>query len=404
MENENMKRLFWASLIGVAVLLLILSVETSGATEIKVSVAPSDASTVLPTLSGTHAVGVRSFYWLDNTRSKTGLPGDGGNREISATVWYPAITKPGQQLALYSPGIEKILAAIDSVPEDKRQFIMAHDPLRNVASNSVPGAYPATAENGWPVIFFSPGGNVSHHFQTVLAEMLASQGFVFIAMSHPYSSLDFAAESGFSISLDWDLDNEDRQLADANDNRLAQILADDAAFVFDQVQAIATTDDPLAAAIDMNRAGIAGHSRGGKTVGRACSSKEIFRACVVIDNIGPARERVTGIDQPFLTLRSDWDAERVTELHDYLGRTGSIAHDVVLLNSNHFSCTDLPIFISELQGEGIEPVTSISACARIIASFFESFLSIGANGITDWLPDGLSDQISMRRFGSTAIE
>ena len=399
-----MKRLFWTSLIGVAILLLILSAETSGATEIRISVAPDDARIMLPALSGAHAVGVRSFYWLDNTRSKTGLPGAGGSREISATVWFPAIAKPGQQSALYAPEIEKILAAVDSVPEDRKQFIMAHESLRNVASNSVPGAQPATAENGWPVVFFSPGGNVSHHFQTVLAEMMASQGFVFIAMSHPYSSLDVSPESGLSMSLDWDLDNEDRQLADANDNRLAQILADDAAFVFDQVQAITTTNDPLAAVIDMNRAGIAGHSRGGKTVGRACSTKEVFRACVVIDNIGPARERVTGIDQPFLTLRSDWGAERVTELHDYLDRTGSVAYDVVLLNSNHFSCTDLPIFISELQGEGIEPVAGIGVCAKTIASFFESFLSNGASESTDWVPDGLSDQISIRQFGSTAIE
>ena len=206
------------------------------------------------------------------------------------------------------------------------------------------------------------------------------------------------------MSLDWDLDNEDQQLADENDNRLAQILAEDAAFVFDQIRAIAMTGHPLASAIDLNRAGIAGHSRGGKTVGRACSTNEAFRACVVIDNIGPARERITGIDQPFLTLRSDWDENRVAELHDYLSRTGSVAHDVLLLNSNHFSCSDLPLFIPELQVEAVEPVESINTCARIIAAFFDAFLSDGASETIGWIPDGLSRQTSVRRFSSNAVE
>ncbi len=399
-----MKRLFWANLVGAVILPLILPAETSCANEIEIPFAPEDARFVLPTPGGVHAVGVRSFYWVDNTRSKTGLPEDGGSREISATVWYPAITKPNQKPALYSPEIEKILAAVDSVPENRKQFIMAHEPLLNVASRSVPGAHPAPTENGWPVIFFSPGGDVSHYSQTVLAEIMASQGFVFIAMAHPYSSLDVAPESGFSMSLDWDLDNEDQQIADKNDNRLAQILAEDAAFIFDQMRAIAMTGHPLASAMDLNRAGIAGHSRGGKTVGRACSTNEAFRACVVIDNIGPARERITGIDQPFLTLRSDWDENRVAELHNYLSRTGSVAHDVLLLNSNHFSCSDLPLFVPELQVEGVEPVKSINTCARIIGAFFDAFLSDGASETIGWIPDGLSHQTSIRRFSSNAVE
>jgi len=399
-----MKRLFWARLVGAVILSLILSAEISRATEIRVPVAPENARSVLPAIGGAHPVGVRSFYWIDNTRSKTGLPDDGGSRKISATVWYPAITKSGQKPALYSPEIEKVLAAADSVPENRKQFILAHEPLLNVVSHSLPGAQPAPTKHGWPVVFFSPGGNVSRHFQTVLAETLASQGFVFIAISHPYSSFDVAPEAGFSMSLEWDLDNEDRQIADANDNRLAQILAADAAFAFDQMRAIATAGDPLAAVMDLNRTGIAGHSRGGKTVGRACSTNEAFRACVVIDNIGPARERVTGIDQPFLALRSDWDDDRVAELHDYLGRTGSIAHDVLLINSNHFSCTDLPLFIAELRVEGIEPAEGIRACAGIIASFFDAFLSDGDRENIDWIPDALSSQISMRRFNSNAIK
>jgi hypothetical protein len=91
-------------------------------------------------------------------------------------------------------------------------------------------------------------------------------------------------------------------------------------------------------------------------------------------------------------------------LHNYLSRTGSVAHDVLLLNSNHFSCSDLPLFIPELQVEAVEPVESINTCARIIAAFFDAFLSDGASETIGWIPDELSRQTSIRRFSSNAVE
>jgi len=392
------RRLLWASLTNATILWLFAAAETLSAAEIQVPVAAADARSVLPAFGGAHTVGVLSFNWIDRTRSRTGLPEDGGSREISVTAWYPAVTHRGQKRALYAPEIDTILASVDAVPEDRQQFIKAHEPLLNVSSNSVPGADPAPANGGWPVILFSPGGNVSRHFQTALAEGVASRGFVFIAISHPYSSLDVAPESGFSMSLDWDLDNEDPQRADNNDNRLADILAEDAAFVLRQIRIMAGSGHALALAIDLCRVGIAGHSRGGKTVGRSCSTNKEFRACAVIDNIGPARERASGIEQPFLTLRAEWNEDRTAALHDFLRRTGSVSHDVLLRDSNHFTCTDLPLFISELRVEGAEPDEGINACARIIAGFFEAFLSVSADDSSDWIPEDLSERVSVRQF------
>jgi hypothetical protein len=400
----NTKRQFWVSLTGTIILLLSASAEVLRAAEIQIPIASANARFVLPAIEGAYPVGVRSFSWIDSARSMTGLPEHRGSREISVTVWYPATTISSQKPALYAPGIEEILAAADSVPENRRGFIKAHEPMLNVASNSMPAADPAPAQHDWPVIFFSPGGNVSRHFQTALAEEIASRGFVFVSMSHPHSSLDVAPDSGFSMSLDWNLDAEDRQVADENDNRLADILAEDAKFVMDQLRILNRSDDALAVAMNFDHVGIAGHSRGGKTVGRACSTNEDFRACAVIDNIGPARERNTGIRQPFLTLRSDWREDRVNQLHDYLSRTGSVSHDILLQRSNHFTCTDLPLFITELRVEGLDPGEGIRACATIITAFFGIFLAGGTSEDADWIPDELSEHVSVWRFTPGAEE
>ena len=166
------------------------------------------------------------------------------------------------------------------------------------------------------------------------------------------------------MSIDWGLDQEDEQAAAAADDRLAHVLASDAAFVVNQLRKLVENGGPFASALALKHIGSAGHSRGGTTVGRTCASNPDFIACAVIDNIGPDRERETGVPPPFLTLRSPWAVERIAVLHDYLSRTGSVAYDIELANSNHFTCTDLPLFMPDLRIEGVDPVGGINAVGQ----------------------------------------
>ena len=366
--------------------------------EVQVPNAPDHPGFVFPAFDGPVSIGVRSFSWLDEERSETGLPDGKGHREISVQIWYPATIDKKGQTALYSPGLEEMLAASEELPASDRNFVMAHKPLLNTATTSVPGADIAPPESAWPVILFSPGGNVSRHWQTALAERIASHGFVFVSISHPFSTIDVAPKSGFSMSIDWGLDEEDEQAAAMADNRLADILAEDAAFVLEQLRGLVEHDPAFAGAMDLDEAGIAGHSRGGKTVGRACSSYPAFKACAVIDNIGPARERNTGIEMPFLTLRSPWPEERVAELHDYLGRTGSVSYDVELADTNHFTCTDLPLFIPDLRVAGTDPVDGIDTCAAILSDFFDAYLRRRISADEKWMPLDQLNTASIKRF------
>jgi pimeloyl-ACP methyl ester carboxylesterase len=291
-----------------------------------------------------------------------------------------------------------MLSAAAKLGGPERGFIERHSALLGAATNSVPGAEIAGSDRPWPVVLFSPGGNVSRHFQTALAERIAGQGFVFVSMSHPHSTLDVAPESGFSMSIDWGLDQTDPEAALAADNRLARVLADDAGFVLDSLQLLAKQGHPLARALQLHRVGIAGHSRGGTTVGRACASDPRFTACAVLDNIGPEREQQTGVAPPFLTLRSPWSAERVAALHNYLDRTGSVAYDLQVADSNHFSCTDLPFFFADLRVEGVEPVDGINTCAGILVSFFDAYMRRGTATREAWKP--AMDNMTIKRFVS----
>jgi pimeloyl-ACP methyl ester carboxylesterase len=341
---------------------------------------------------------VRSFAWVDAARKETATPNAADHREVTVQIWYPASVEESEVTALYSPELEAMLAASTGLPADDQRFVRMHTPLLNIATNSLPGATIAESTQPWRVILFSPGGNVSRQWQTALAERIASSGLVFVSMSHPYSTIDIAPQSGFSMSIDWGLDQEDADAATAVDDRLGDILAGDAAFVLKQLRELAENEGLFGGTLDLKHVGIAGHSRGGTTVGRACSSNPDFIACAVIDNIGPDRERETGVQPPWLTLRSPWGPERTAALHDFLGRTGSVAYDLELGDSNHFTCTDMPLFFPDLRLAGVEPAGGIEACANVLLSFFDAHLKSRISIDEAWNPPSGSYEVTIERF------
>ena len=386
-------------LFGCAIVMMLLLGPAAMGAEIVVPYAPPSPEHSLPAFIGPHTVGVRSFAWIDESRLEEASPQEGDYREVVVQIWYPAMVDGVDRTALYMPELQEMLSASEHLTQGEKNFVKVHEVLRNTATNSVPGAKILELAQPWPVILFSPGGNVSRHSQTALAERLASRGFVFVSMSHPYSTMDVAPTSGFSMSIDWGLDQEDDRAALESDNRLAEILAGDAAFVLRQLRELAENGGPFGRALNLRQIGIAGHSRGGTTVGRACALRPDIVACAVIDNIGPDRERETGIRPPFTTLRSSWDEERIAILHDYLKRTGSVAYDIELADSNHFTCTDLPLFMHDLRVDGIEPIDGIDACAKILSSFFDAHLRRRiATEDDSWLSAIRSDKVRITKF------
>ena len=343
---------------------------SGGAAEFEIPLASADVEYMLPAPDGEYAVGVRGFSWIDASRLETASPGASGHREVTVQIWYPAEPNSDATRALYFPELDQMLAAADELPEDEARYVRLHAVLGGKATNSVPGSALAESADPWPIILFSPGGNVSRHAQTALAERLASNGFVFVSMSHPYSTIDVAPATGFSMSIDWGLEQDDPVAARAADDRLADLLAGDARFVLQQLRTLNGSDESFKGVLDFQRVGIAGHSRGGTTVGRACAGIREITACAVLDNIGPDREQQTGVNQSLLALRAPWDEQRVADLHAYLERSGGDVYDIEIAGSNHFSCTDLPLFIEDVRADGLEPLAGIDTCADVLAGFF----------------------------------
>jgi predicted dienelactone hydrolase len=327
------------------------------------------ASIELPTPTGPWPVGTVTFHWTDPARTDLLVPGR--HHQVIAQTWYPADReKPGEP-AVYFPGLDLFRAGLTTIPggrpaEDSKRLAA----FGGVVMTATSGPPIAPDTGRLPVLLFSPGGNMSRHYHSTLAMDLASHGYLVVVMSHKYSTWDVFPAGGFALSRDWFGDEDDPEA-----ERLTNYLAADAAFVLDALTALDANDaaSRFTKRIDLDRIAVVGHSRGGKTVARACSSDPRVLACVTMDNIGPAAETATGLRKPQLMLRSDdsdaWPDERLEELHAFLQRNTTTAREVVLRGGGHNDFSDLPIVDVEVFGSKLDQRESQRCIATVVLDF-----------------------------------
>ncbi len=319
----------------------------------------------LPEPTGHHQVGTVTYHWVDRSRPEELSADTHDDRQVIATLFYPALRVPDGPPVPYIPELDLLRAGFATDRREVPREIAADLAVRDcVLTHSFADRPVANLEPRYPVVLISPGGNVSRHSHTAIAQELASQGWIVAVMSHAYSGWDVFPEGGHVMS------------ADLSDEEQTSMLAADALFTLDRLTEL-TRRDPhglFTDRLDTAHVGIIGHSRGGSTVGRACSSDDRFDACVVFDNIGPDPETGTGLRQPQLTIRQPWPEERAGRLSDFLGHNGTVAFDAVVHGTIHMSFTDLPLIDPERYESRIAPERAHDIVSALTLAFLERYV------------------------------
>jgi predicted dienelactone hydrolase len=170
----------------------------------------------LPSPDGCHAVGTKVAVLKDVSR----------NRDLLVTFWYPS-----QLGSVVAPYMDKKTAA--AIAEDWKLPTNFVDRIRTNARLGTP----INKEGPFPLILLEHGSGVVPAIYTVLAEGLASQGFVVAATNHPPDSLIAAYPDGHEIRSQpyWPV-NADRRTQGIAIGRFAEdILVADVRFVLDQL-------------------------------------------------------------------------------------------------------------------------------------------------------------------------
>lgn len=269
---------------------------------------PAPAATAAMTLAeptGPAPVGTSRLHLRDTGRTDPLLP-SAGPREVVAQLWYPAATKGEGQPAPYAPAAEAAALA---------QFYPVPPGAFAGRTHSAPGA--AVAAGRHQVIVFTHGLCGSLTDSTNVAEQLASEGYVVVAVSAVHEDPAVELPNGRVLTTS---DQKFCQVGadpfstkgQALLNKLLAARVGDIKFTVDQLENIGLGRHPvvdgapppagLAAAMTLTKMGIYGHSFGGGTAAAVLHTDRRFAAGINLDGfvIGPVA--TTGLSKPFLVV------------------------------------------------------------------------------------------------------
>jgi dienelactone hydrolase len=279
----------------------------------------------LPSPDGCHAVGTTMVALRDASR----------NRDLLVTFWYPS-----QRGSVVAPYMDKRTAA--AIAED---WNLQPNFAERVRTNANLGA---AIENGrpFPVVLLEHGSGVVPAIYTILAEGLASHGFIVAATNHPPDSLIAVFPDGHEARSQpyWPV-NADRRTQGIAIGRFAEdVLVADVRFVLDKLQEMNLRDPFWHGHIDMSKIGIVGHSMGGTTAALATKEERRISAGVNLDgSTFPGMNndvRPVELNKPLLFIATEEHAsDPGTRAMEYAG-SESNAYYVTVPGSDHLSFTD----------------------------------------------------------------
>jgi dienelactone hydrolase len=304
---------------------------------------PSQASNAgqagfdLPQPNGRHQVGTGTVVLRDPHRS----------RDLLVTMWYPA----GEGTSALAPYMDKKTA--DALAEEWK---LQPDFQHLVRTNAKTLA--AIAQGGpFPVVLLEHGSGVVPAIYTVLAEGLASSGFIVVATNHPPDSLISVFPDGHVLKFTpyWPADADYRTQGVAIGKFADEVLVADVRFVLDQLQEMNSHDHFWQGHLDLSKIGIVGHSMGGTTAALATKEEPRIRAGVNLDGSTfpgmNADVRPIPVHKPFLFLATEEHASNpAARIREYVG-SESNSYYVIVGGADHGSFTDSNLLTSRFSRE-----------------------------------------------------
>jgi len=288
----------------------------------------------LPQPNGCYLVGTTTVVLKDLHRT----------RDLLVTVWYPAAAGKGD----LAPYMDKKTA--DAVAEDWELWPDFERQVRTHAKLLAP-----VAEGGpFPVVLLEHGSNLVPATYSVLAEGLASSGFIVVATNHPPDSLIAILPDGHESKFTpyWPA-KADRHTQGMAIGKFAEdVLIADVRFVLDRLQEMNLHDGFWRGRLEMSRVGIVGHSVGGTTAGLATKEEARVLAGVNLDgSTYPGMNddvRPIALNKPFLFLVTPEHASNPgAKVREFAG-SASNSYYVVVDGADHMSFTDKRLIVSRL--------------------------------------------------------
>ncbi len=348
--------------VGSAIVLCLLGLGLSAA-----------LPTVLPVFhfprpSGPYQIGTLTYHWVES-RHEIFSTDPSAHRELMAQVWYPVKGDTSSARAPYVQDASALSASLTRA-HDLPGFTFDH--FQYVTTNAIPSAPVATDRPNYPVLIFLTGSSGFRQANTLQIENLVSYGYIVVGLDQPYTAASVVFPDGRQIT-GW----TDAQLSPFIYQSLSPVepaptlngvvlkqgiipyLTQDVSFTLDQLTALNKADPNgiLTGRLDLQHAGIFGHSLGGMIASEACHTDSRLKACLMMDVAMPADVVQAGLRQPAMWLTrpaSDMRLEqwKESDITQTLNTMQAVFHEepagegyyVSIPGMFHYNFSDTPLF------------------------------------------------------------
>lgn len=316
---------------------------------------------------GRYALGTRVYRWVDGARER---------RDVVAQVWYPAVVSGEGRGSLYLDGLGRLPEKVSFVP----RFVMRHYDRIETGGNV--DAAVARTQNRWPVVVFSPGYGAARAFYTSLVRGLASEGYVVVAVDHPYEAAIVEVADGRLVTTVEDFARYGGDRGAYMRARL-EVRAADVRFVLDQLGRPEVMGRALWEQLDLEHVGVIGHSFGGATAGVVMERDARVKAAANLDGTlyGDLPEKA--LRGPWLLLESDPEVTHHSERYlagnrQLLEKVVGPKYRVTMRGVNHYGFTDVPLLFTGLGRYGLAMVLGggreVGETHRAVTAMVTAFL------------------------------
>ncbi|WP_159844960.1 alpha/beta hydrolase family protein [Nocardia sp. CY41] len=356
-------------------------------------------------MTGPYAVGNRRLFLTDPSRPD---PFTGAAvRWVPVIAWYPTAGtgSPARYLSGNDSFDSTMALELTNKLESRTCFNLfgvscfgvsiantLHPRIRARDTRAVLNAPVHTGLGQLPVVVFSPGFGMPGHNSAILAQELASHGYLVLTMTHTWEAI--VTELADQVAKQ-NVPAVDQQWAKCLNTRVA-----DAKFLLDQLP---TLPNGIGAQADLDKVGFVGHSYGGTTGMELAYQDSRVKAVAILD--GPVGYPGTsnqaqdhGIPQPVMLLSGPVDPNdgyttgaETAGWNAYAATNHGPLHRFQVAGAKHHAFTDIGLLTTktaELCGT-IAPARAMELHPRWTRAFLDTYINGAADPLltlpaADW--------------------
>ena len=326
---------------------------------------------LLPKPDGAYEVGLGIMQLSDKSRLQLFAP-TVQQRKFMVSLFYPVHSHRSTTPVNYMPpGTAAFEDSSELSDPGSAGLISPNGTFEKLALQIASKSPQTQGTLDFPIVLFSPGEATSRLFYGVIAQTIASSGYIVITIDAPHD-VDIVEYPDGSMDLINTTVTNAATLADAD--LAVSTRAQDASFVLDQLCNNASVVSQLipgsSRGLDVRKVAMFGHSLGGAATAAAMLNDSRIAGGIAMDGTlyGPVVQK--GLDKPFMLMAhtnhtrvsGNGTGDADSSWFDFWSNLRGWKLDIILANSLHYTFTDLPIVLETL---GIVPNATLAESLQV---------------------------------------